>query len=44
MVCLETKRDAFLRTQADKSGASSGFDQKMVRALKKQATKDGFKY
>jgi len=44
LIALETKRNAFLRAQADKSGAASGFDQKMVRALKKQAAKDGFKY
>jgi len=44
LIALETKRNAFLRTQADKSGASSGFDQKMVGALKKQAKKNGFRY
>lgn len=44
MVALETKRNAFLRAQADKSGAKDGFDQRMVGALKKQATKNGFNY
>jgi len=44
MVVLETKRNAYLRTQADKSGAKNGFDQRMVGALKKQATKNGFRY
>lgn len=44
LTALETKRNAFLRTQADKSGAQNGFDQRMLGTLKKQATQNGFKY
>jgi len=44
MVALETKRNAYLRAQADKSGAKNGFDQRMLGTLKKQATRNGFKY
>ncbi|BCM90946.1 hypothetical protein IAD21_02809 [Abditibacteriota bacterium] len=44
LTALETKRSAFLRTEAEKSGAKDGFDQKLMGAMRGQAVKNGFKY
>lgn len=41
---LETKRNAFLKAEAEKTGAKDGFDQKLMGAMRGQASKNGFKY
>lgn len=38
---LETKRNAFLRTESAKNGAKDGFDQKMLGAMRSQAAMGG---
>jgi Mg-chelatase subunit ChlD len=37
LTALETKRSAFLRAEAEKTGAKDGFDQKLMGAMRSQA-------